>query len=175
MKTRYHFPRLLPALNVLKFLLVVLMVILFINFNAKIAHEQSQTQAIAQSTNRVVNGQRDILNAIKQVTDDTHTTAAQQTAIIICMLQVPVDQRTTNLQEQCRTSVVDASNDAGTSKSSTQKSAGGSSSNSSSNTPPAQSNSSQNQGGNSPSGGSSQPGFFQRNIVQPIKNLINAL
>lgn len=57
------------------------------------------------STNKVVKGQTDILNAIKQLASDSKLDNNVKTNIIICMLQVPVAQRTTDLQEQCRKDV----------------------------------------------------------------------
>lgn len=57
------------------------------------------------NTNRVVKGQTDILNAIKQLASDNKTDSNEKTNIIICMLQVPVAMRTTDLQEQCRKQV----------------------------------------------------------------------
>jgi hypothetical protein len=53
----------------------------------------------------ILASQTDLLNAIRQVTIDNNLTAKQQTDIIICMLQVPVEQRTTDLKENCRKQV----------------------------------------------------------------------
>lgn len=103
---KIRLPRLLPTLEVLKAVLVFIMLIMFINFNAQVAHQTDNTQKLAESTNRVVKNQGDILKAIKQVTEDTKITANEQTSIIICMLQVPIEQRTTDLQTECRKQVV---------------------------------------------------------------------
>ena len=78
------------------------LVLMFINFNTQIVKQTESTNKLAESTNKVVKGQGDILKAIKQVTEDTRITANQQTAIIICMLQVPIEARSTDLQAQCR-------------------------------------------------------------------------
>lgn len=83
--------------------MLFVLLLMFISFNSRIAKQTESTNEIAKSTNQVVKGQGDILKAIKQVTEDTRITADQQTAIIICMLQVPIDQRTTDLQSKCRT------------------------------------------------------------------------
>jgi FtsZ-interacting cell division protein ZipA len=53
----------------------------------------------------ILASQTDLLNAIRQVTIDNNLTAKQQTDIIICMLQVPVEKRTTDLKENCRNEV----------------------------------------------------------------------
>lgn len=98
--------RLLTALELIKYLLLFVMLILFINFNSRIAKQTESTNELAGSTNRVVKGQEDILKAIRQVTEDTRITADQQTAIIICMLQVPIESRTTDLQAKCRSQYV---------------------------------------------------------------------
>lgn len=165
--------KVLGALEMAKFVLLLLLTLMFISFNAKVAQQTQTTKNIAASTNKTLRGQTDILNAIKAVTDDTHTTAAEQTAIIICMLQVPIGSRTTDLQAQCRKQANGAAADnvSGTSGNSAGTTAAGSSTNSAPNSTESQQETSQ----NPPSGGSSNPSFFQRNFVQPIKNLINAL
>lgn len=155
----------LRVLDVLKIVLFLVLIVMFINFNRQVAIQAAATQKIAQSTNSVVRGQADILNAIKQVTDDTHTTAADQTAIIICMLQVPVYQRTTDLQMQCRNSVAALS--AGSSTQTTQSSTGTTNQVPSPKPTPApakpQSDTSQ----------PASPSVFDRLLVNPIKNIIN--
>lgn len=98
-------------LDVVKFALILLLALMFINFNSKAAKQAEDTAKIAQSTNDVVRTQGDILEAIKQVTDDTRITAVEQTSIIICMLQVPIERRTTDLQSQCRNLAVASSDD----------------------------------------------------------------
>jgi hypothetical protein len=56
----------------------------------------------------VVAGQSSILQAIQKVTTDTNLTAQQQTDTIICMLQVPISQRTTDTKNQCRDNATSA-------------------------------------------------------------------
>lgn len=103
--------KILSILEVVKFVLVFVLLLMFINFNAQIAKQTEKTNELAASTNDVVKGQADILQAIRQVTEDTRITASQQTAIIICMLQVPIEQRTKDLQSQCRSRAVDEAHD----------------------------------------------------------------
>lgn len=63
------------------------------------------TNKTTQNTNDIVHGQTDILNAIKKLANDTKLDSNEKTNIIICMLQVPVSQRTNDLQAQCRKQV----------------------------------------------------------------------
>lgn len=92
-------------LDIAKFFLILMILMMVVNANAKNLQQAEETRQIADNTNRVVQSQEDILKAIKQVTDDTRVTAQQQTSIIICMLQVPIESRTTNLQNECRRQV----------------------------------------------------------------------
>lgn len=54
---------------------------------------------------RIVEGQSDLLIAIKQVAEDNQLISEQKTNIIICMLQVPVNERTTDTVTNCRKKV----------------------------------------------------------------------
>lgn len=112
--TKFH---LSTILGVLTFILIILLTLMFINFNVKIAENSNETKQLTMQTADLVKSQDSILAAIKQVTEDTRLTAAQQTSIIICMLQVPVEERTTDLQSQCRKSATSATpgNNGGTS------------------------------------------------------------
>lgn len=58
-----------------------------------------------EATRNLVARQDDILRAIAKSTEDGNATAKQQTAIIICMLQVPISQRSTDLLNNCRKQV----------------------------------------------------------------------
>lgn len=170
MKTLKFFKgKVFPILDVVKFLLVLMLLIMFVNFNAQAAQQTADTHRIAESTNNVVKSQHDILDAIKKVTDDTRMTAAQQTAIIICMLQVPVSQRTTDLQAQCRdeVKVEDASSGAGTVSGSTDTTFECSSCNNTTTTNNTQSDSSQ-------APPAVQPSFLER-LLSPVNNLLNRL
>lgn len=168
-------------LDILKFGLLLILLLMFVNFNAKVARQGDETKAIAASTNSLVRNQKNILDAIAQVTTDTKITAAQQTAIIICMLQVPIGQRTTDLQAQCRaqaTSDVQSAisgSDTGTG----QNSKVDSSANNTMGTTPSQSNNSQNPPSTSPTiSAPPDPGLVQRildTVTSPVKGLINAL
>ena len=62
---------------------------------------------------KVVKSQDQVLRAITKNTDDGNKTAQKQTAIIICMLQVPISQRTTDLLNNCRKQVEDIINSNG--------------------------------------------------------------
>jgi hypothetical protein len=112
---KFHVSRstIFSVLDLLKFFLILVLLLMFVQFNARIAMQSEETQKLTESTNKVVKSQADILTAIKQVTDDTRITAVQQTAIIICMLQVPIDERTTDLQTQCRERAMAADADSG--------------------------------------------------------------
>ena len=134
---------------------------------AKTNQLAENTAELSTSTNKIVKSQTDILNAIKQVTDDTKLTAQQQTNIIICMLQVPVTERTTDLQSQCRSQAATqtvATDTAGTSSSTAPKTsnssaaASGSSPQSTPSTAPPQSN-------------NPQPSLFSR-IVNKVKGIL---
>lgn len=170
--------KLIFALDVIKFVLILVLLTMFVNFNQRIAQQSSDTKAIAQGTNNIVKSQGDILNAIKQVTDDTRMTAAQQTAIIICMLQVPITQRTTDLQTQCRDQAT--SSDSGSASGTTQSSTGTRNSVSSLNRNPVvnppQSNSSQSPTPPDPIVLTPvpTPGIVDI-VLMPVKNLVNAL
>lgn len=164
------------GLNVVKFILVLLMVLMFINLNAEVARQSRSTESIARSTNQVVKSQEDILNAIKQVTDDTRITAEQQTTIIICMLQVPLAERSTDLENKCFKQVRDAAADsAAERKQNSTGSAPASSSNTTPVAPVPQSNTSQPKS-DSPVAAGSPPedtqNFIEK-LFSPINNLLN--
>lgn len=96
------------VLDVIKFVLILVLVLMFIQFNSTAVRQAEETKKIAGSTNDIVKSQEDILTAIKQVTEDTRVTAQEQTSIIICMLQVPIGERSTDLQAKCRKAAEDA-------------------------------------------------------------------
>ncbi len=72
-----------------------ILVIMFINFNTKVAEQTKNTRDIVKSQNQ-------ILEAIKQQAIDNKLTSEQKTNIIICMLQVPVNERTPDVLVNCR-------------------------------------------------------------------------
>lgn len=168
--------KIVPILEVVKFFLILVLLLMFISFNKQAAEQAASTKAIAESTNKVVKGQGDILAAIKQVTDDTRITAVQQTAIIICMLQVPIDSRTTDLQTQCRdqATAADADSGVGTGRSSTENSSASSSQNTPAPTP-SQSNSSQSDNFSPTTPEPAQSTGILDLVLNPIKNLVNGL
>lgn len=65
-----------------------MLVLMFVNFNVKFAN--------------IVRSQNDILEAIKRQTVDNKLTSEEKTSTIICMLQVPISERTTNVLNSCR-------------------------------------------------------------------------
>lgn len=84
---------------------MILYALIFLLGINNMSETKRNTEAIKQttsSTNKLVAGQSNILNAIKKVTQDTQLTAQQQTSIIICMLQVPQPERTTDIANDCR-------------------------------------------------------------------------
>lgn len=82
-------------LEIAKAMGLLVLVIMFINFNTKVAEQTKNTRDIVKSQNQ-------ILEAIKQQAIDNKLTSEQKTSIIICMLQVPISQRTTDILNNCR-------------------------------------------------------------------------
>lgn len=110
-KHKYRLHRLNQFLNS-PIAIIIVLIALFVYFvvsnhayQAQGRNLLKQTNDNTMSTNRVVKGQTDILNAIKQLASDNKVDSNEKTNIIICMLQVPVAQRTTDLQQQCRQQV----------------------------------------------------------------------
>lgn len=64
------------------------------------------TRATVKNTEVIVEKQDEILDAIRQLSLDNKLTSKQLGDTIICMLLVPVNQRTTNTQEVCREQAV---------------------------------------------------------------------
>lgn len=83
------------ALSFLIGLGVFVLIIMFIRFNSIVAENAADTKRIVQS-------QSEILTAIKTQAVDNKVSSEEKTAIIICMLQVDIDQRTTDLLTKCR-------------------------------------------------------------------------
>jgi hypothetical protein len=90
------------VLDVFKFIGIVALVLMFIHFNAVVADNARSTKAEATSTNQIVRSQGEILDAIKQLAIDNRVNSDEKTNIIICMLRVPVSQRTTDVLNNCR-------------------------------------------------------------------------
>lgn len=61
----------------------------------------------AQTTQTIVSKQDKTLAAIKQLAIDNRLLSDQKTNIIICMLQVPVNDRTTDIVTSCRKQVIE--------------------------------------------------------------------
>jgi hypothetical protein len=90
------------------YILLVMLFLLLVQsyFNSKQAAETTkQTKQTSQTTAALIKSQQKILDAIKESTENNQQISEHQANIIICMLQVPVAQRTTDLQQQCRAEV----------------------------------------------------------------------
>ena len=82
---------------------VFILVIMFIRFNSIVADNAADTKHIVQSQN-------EILNAIKRQAVDNKISSEEKTAIIICMLQVNISERTTDVLNNCRKNALAGSN-----------------------------------------------------------------
>lgn len=91
--------RILRILSAIKEVVVYLGIPVLIVMAMNINH---QAVATGRSTNEIVKKQTQTLSAIEQTARDAKLTAEQQTTIIICMLQVPIADRTTDVQQRCR-------------------------------------------------------------------------
>lgn len=149
MKT-WLFNHAFQVLDIFKAVGLLVLIVMFVNFNLKLADSVQAARTTANSTNKIVKSQNDILNAIKKLAEDNKRTSEQKTDIIICMLQVPVNQRTTNTVEGCRKQV-----DEGTFPSSAaNSSASGNTSNKASNQPDNQSSNGSSNNSTTPSNSS---------------------
>lgn len=91
-----------PILDVVKLIGILVLIMMFIRFSVTVADNTRQAKETTQATQRIVKSQGDILQAIQALAVDTKITAEQKTNIIICMLQVPVEERTTDVLTGCR-------------------------------------------------------------------------
>lgn len=57
---------------------------------------------LLQSQTQLLENQNSILDAIKTLAEDTKITSQEKTDTIICMLQVEIEERTTDVLEDCR-------------------------------------------------------------------------
>lgn len=138
---------------------VTALLFMAIHYNTELGKQTVTTKEIVQS-------QSNILNAIRQVTSDTNVTAQQQTAIIICMLQVPLQNRTTDVLKDCRAASVSSSATGSNAQSisgSASSSSRSSSTNSTANEPTAQSD--------IPPTEQSSTGVLE--FLQPVINSVN--
>lgn len=62
----------------------------------------NDTSVAVKNTEVIVSKQDETLDAIKNLAIDNRLSSDQKTNIIICMLQVPVSQRTTDTEQDCR-------------------------------------------------------------------------
>lgn len=83
-----------------------ILVFLFIYFAIGNAHFQSTNRDILNGIAGVQKKQDETLQAIKDITIDSRLTAEEQTKIILCMLQVPISERTPDVERNCRKEVV---------------------------------------------------------------------
>jgi hypothetical protein len=93
------------SIYILGFILYGLVFFLGLNQLSETRRVATSTANLTKTTNQLIKSQNDILTAIQRVSTDTKLTAQQQTAIIICMLQVPQRERTPDIQQNCTTSV----------------------------------------------------------------------
>jgi hypothetical protein len=92
-------------LDVVKFLGILILVLMFIRFSVTVADNTRTAKENTATTQRIVKSQGDILEAIKQLALDGKVTSEQKTNIIICMLLVPVENRSTDVVTGCRNQV----------------------------------------------------------------------
>lgn len=89
----------------LKEAMPILIFLMLMFFGAAILGFQSDNRALLQDTKSIVSKQDLTLSAIEALARDTKIESKQKTDIIICMLQVPVGERTTETVANCRKSV----------------------------------------------------------------------
>lgn len=90
--------------NLVFFLLVGvwILVMLLIKFNTRVADSANSAKEAANATRQIVAKQDETLNAIRTLALDNKLLSEQKTNIIICMLQVPISERTTDTVTNCR-------------------------------------------------------------------------
>lgn len=84
------------------FLGMWILIMLFINFNKRVADNAKAAKDTTAVTQQIIKNQDKTLQAIKDLATDNKLTSKQLGDTIICMLQVPIAQRTTDVQEKCR-------------------------------------------------------------------------
>lgn len=90
---------------------ILILTVIFFGFAILNLQQDNQkllkdTQATVKNTETIVQKQDETLDAIAQLAVDNKLTSKQLGDTIICMLLIPVGQRTTDTQEQCRTQAV---------------------------------------------------------------------
>lgn len=93
----------------LKEAMPVMIFLMLIFFGAAIIGFQKDNRALLQDTKSIVSKQDLTLSAIEALARDTKIESKQKTDIIICMLQIPVSERTTETVANCRKSVEERS------------------------------------------------------------------
>lgn len=81
---------------------VPLLLVMAIHANVIAAKQAKQTNSIVSNQVKLLNSNSDLLTAINNAIADNHTTSDQKANLIICMLQVPVEDRTTDVLNKCR-------------------------------------------------------------------------
>lgn len=100
--TNIPFDRFKSYMDVIKIILLVILFIMFMSFNIRIGREVSTTGQISTQTNKILESDNQIIKDIQNQTNDNHQTSQQELNTIICMLQVPIESRTTDLEQACQ-------------------------------------------------------------------------
>lgn len=90
------------AMPILIFLMLIFFGAAIIGFMKDNQRLLQDTKHITEDTQTIVSKQDETLVAIKDLSLDNKLTSKQLGDTIICMLLVPVNQRTTETQDQCR-------------------------------------------------------------------------
>lgn len=80
---------------------IVFFGIAIVNFQRDNLQILRDTRSAVENTETIVSKQDETLEAIKKTATDNKLLSDEKTNIIICMLQVPVELRTTNTVEDC--------------------------------------------------------------------------
>jgi hypothetical protein len=88
--------------EVVVYLGIPLLIFMFMHYNIEVGKQTTATQDIVKSQGR-------ILNAIQNATLDNRLNSDQKTNLIICMLQVPIAQRNTDVLTSCRNQAANTS------------------------------------------------------------------
>lgn len=90
----------------LKEAMPVMIFLMLIFFGAAIIGFMKDNKVLLQDTKNIVAKQDETLKAIEELTKDIKIESNQKTDIIICMLQVPIAQRTADTITDCKNSVL---------------------------------------------------------------------
>lgn len=104
-KANHFFSRPIGMLAAISLLILIVFVYFAIDNQRILEQIKSAADSSKQAAERsvaILDKQDETLEAIRQVAIDNKITSDQKTDIIICMLQVPVNQRTSDTKENCR-------------------------------------------------------------------------